>query len=205
MGIDSEAGTTEIMIVADKTANPVFVAADLISQAEHDEAAAAVLVTDSPELVYSVTAQISEQLLLADRANTIKESLAGPQSAIILVKDMTHAAQVADAYAAEHLEIHTADAPDLGAKISNAGAIFIGSNSPVSLGDYMAGSNHVLPTGGTARFASGLGAHTFLRPQQIVTYSRDDLCGVSDPITAIAMSEGLSAHAAAVQIRLADQ
>lgn len=204
VGIDAEAGTTEILIIADESADPGFVAADLISQAEHDEAAASVLVTDSEPLANSVLAEVEarvSQTLHADRA---RQALSGPQSAVILVDDLEAAARVSNAYAPEHLEIQTRDDAGVLAEITNAGAIFLGPYTPVSLGDYLAGSNHVLPTGGTARFSSGLGAHTYLRPQQIVTYGAQSLGLTRAPLGALADTEGLPAHREAVEARFED-
>lgn len=201
VGIDSEAGTTEILIIADRSANPAFVAADLISQAEHDEAAASVLVTDSAEFAALVASEIEARLAVTQHVDRARTALGGPQSAIILVDDMETAARLSNAYAPEHLEIQTADDENVLAQISDAGAIFLGPTTPVSLGDYLAGSNHVLPTGGTARFASGLGAHTFLRAQQIVSYDRSALNVVAGPLVALAAAEGLPAHGEAVSAR----
>lgn len=200
-GIDSEAGTTEIMVIADASADARFVAVDLISQAEHDEAAASVLVTTSPSLAQRVAHEISARSPLTRHANRVATALAGPQSATILVDNLEVAARVSNAYGPEHLEIQTADDDAVLANITDAGAIFVGSYTPVSLGDYLAGSNHVLPTGGTARFASGLGAHTFLRPQQIVHYDRDTLKSLEAPLLALAGAEGLPAHGEAVSTR----
>lgn len=201
VGIDSEAGTTEILVIADESANPVFVAADLISQAEHDEAAASVLVTDSAELAGMVAAELEARLAVTQHVDRARIALGGQQSAIILVDDLAMAARLSNAYAPEHLEIQTRDDEGVLAQINDAGAIFLGPATPVSLGDYLAGSNHVLPTGGTARFASGLGAHTFLRAQQIVSYDRPALAAVTDPLIAIATAEGLPAHGEAVAAR----
>ena len=201
VGIDSEAGTTEILILADESANPRFVAADLLSQAEHDEAAASVLITDSPELAQNVANALEQLVARTAHAERATAALAGPQSAIILVNDMRQATEISNLYAPEHLEILTADPEATLTHITNAGAIFMGEHTPVSLGDYLAGSNHVLPTGGTARFASGLGAHTFLRPQQIVTYSSEALQATEPHIRVLASAEGLPAHADAVSIR----
>ena len=201
IAIDSEAGPTEIMVLADDSANPGFVAADLISQAEHDELAAAVLVSDSREFIEKVALELAKQVEAATNKSRILEALKGQQSALVLVRDMDSAARVADFYATEHLSIQTKQNSQLAGKISNAGAIFLGSFSPVSLGDYLAGSNHVLPTGGQARFGSGLGVHTFLRPQQVVEYSETALSEVSTNVVAIADSEGLEAHGEAIKIR----
>jgi len=201
VGIDSEAGTTEILIIADTTANPVLVAADLLSQAEHDEAAASVLVTDSPELA-GATAEALEELVSAT-ANSARAAtaLAGPQSAIMLVDDESAAAAISNAYGPEHLELHTTDPRATLAHITDAGAIFLGDYSPVSLGDYIAGSNHVLPTGGAARFSAALGAYSFLRPQQVIEYDGAALASVRDRIVALAEAEALPAHGEAVTAR----
>lgn len=201
VGIDSEAGTTEILVIADHTADPRFVAADLISQAEHDEAAASVLVTDSSEFAERVIAEIAQRSAGTQHAERVATALGGPQSAVILVDDLATAARVSDAYGPEHLEIQTRDDDAVLANISDAGAIFVGAYTPVSLGDYLAGSNHVLPTGGTARFASGLGAHTFLRPQQVISYDGAALAQVEQPLLALAAAEGLPAHGEAVSAR----
>jgi histidinol dehydrogenase len=201
IAIDSEAGPTEILVIADVSANPSFVAADLISQAEHDELAAAVLVSDSREFIDKVALELAKQVEAAPNKSRILEALKGQQSALVLVADMDSAARVADLYATEHLSIQTSQNDRLVSQISNAGAIFLGSFSPVSLGDYLAGSNHVLPTGGQARFGSGLGVHTFLRPQQVVEYSETALSEVSTNVVAIADSEGLEAHGEAIKIR----
>ncbi|QBE50122.1 histidinol dehydrogenase [Leucobacter triazinivorans] len=201
VGIDSEAGTTEILVIADETADPGFVAADLISQAEHDEAAASVLVTDSTELAERVLAEVAQRAPRTRHADRVAAALGGPQSAVILVDDLATAARLSNAYGPEHLEIQTADDSAVLARITDAGAIFVGGYTPVSLGDYLAGSNHVLPTGGTARFSAGLGAHTFLRPQQIVSYDRAALARVEGPLLALAGAEGLPAHGEAVSAR----
>ena len=201
IAIDSEAGPTEILVIADETANPAFVAADLISQAEHDEQAAAVLVTDSLDFIEKVRSSLAEQVATSVNKTRILEALKGQQSALVLVKDLKQAAKVADLYATEHLSIQTGQNDELVAQISNAGAIFLGGHSPVSLGDYLAGSNHVLPTGGQARFGSGLGVHTFLRPQQVIQYSESALSEVSNNVVSIADSEGLEAHGEAIKIR----
>jgi len=201
IAIDSEAGPTEVMVIADSSANPEFVAADLISQAEHDELAAAVLITDSADFAEQVRAAIAEQVALTRNKSRVLAALSGKQSAVVLVSDLNQAAQLADFYATEHLELQTASNDQLLEQISNAGAIFVGDFSPVSLGDYLAGSNHVLPTGGQARFGSGLGVHTFLRPQQVIKYSESALSEVANNVVAIADSEGLQAHGDAIRIR----
>lgn len=204
IGIDSEAGPTEILIIADKTANPRFVAADLISQAEHDENAAAVLVTDSPDLIESVLEELEIQVPNAANRARVEAALAGEQSALVLVESIAVAIAVANEYATEHLEIHTANAAELAKKITNAGAVFVGEYSPVSLGDYLAGSNHVLPTSEQAKFGPGLGVHTFLRPQQQINYSSAGLQEISDLVDRFAIAEGLSAHGTAAKIRFID-
>jgi histidinol dehydrogenase len=201
IGIDSEAGPTEILIIADKSANPASVAADLISQAEHDENAAAVLVTDSRELMTAVQSELDIQVANTSNIDRVKVALAGVQSALVLVPDLEIAVAVSNEYATEHLEIQTADPQALLPKITNAGAIFLGEYSPVSLGDYLAGSNHVLPTGEQAKFGPGLGVHTFLRPQQIINYSRSALESVVQQLDTFAIAEGLSAHGDAAKIR----
>lgn len=204
IGIDSEAGTTEILIIADATAKPAHVAADLLSQAEHDEAAASVLVTDSRQLIEDVQEELTVQMAKTQHRERAGKALAGPQSALIHVRDLEQAAVISNSYAPEHLSIQVADVSSVVSQITNAGAIFIGENTPVSLGDYLAGSNHVLPTGGTARFSAGLGAHTFLRPQQIVEYSHSALATARKHLNVIATAEGLPAHAAAVNVRFED-
>jgi len=200
-GIDSEAGPTEILVIADATADARLVAADLVSQAEHDELAAAVLVTDSPELADAVTHHLTELASFARHRERVQTSLSGQQSAIVLVADLVSAAAFSNAYGPEHLEIQTAEPGAVLDLIESAGAIFLGPHSPVSLGDYLAGSNHVLPTGGQSRFSSGLGAYTFLRPQQVINYTRDALQQVEGRIVALSTAEDLPAHGAAVTAR----
>ncbi len=201
VGIDSEAGATEIMVVADASANAAFVAADLISQAEHDESAAGVLVSDSEQLLDAVAIELEAQKLNARHAGRIDVALEGQQSALVLVDDLSSAFAVANAYATEHLELHVADLPAALSAIKNAGAIFAGEYSPVSLGDYMAGSNHVLPTSQQAKFGSGLGVHSFLRAQQVIRYTESALAQIAAEIDLLATEEGLPAHGAAVLIR----
>ena len=198
VAIDSEAGTTEIFVIADSSANAKFVAADLISQAEHDESAAAVLVTDSPDLVRDVEIELTNQLQNQKHSTRIAKALSGQQSALVLVDSIEQAVLVANFYACEHLQIMVSDPLALLPKILNAGAIFLGDYSPVSLGDYMAGSNHVLPTGGAAKHSSGLGVHTFLRPQQVVNYSKPALEHSSESLALFAGAEDLPAHGEAV-------
>ncbi|SDY99351.1 histidinol dehydrogenase [Herbiconiux ginsengi] len=201
VGIDSEAGPTEILIVADASADPSFVAADLVSQAEHDELAAAVLVTDSAALADAVVVELSATASSTRHAERVAVALDGPQSAIVLVDSIAVAAAFSNAYGPEHLEIQTADPDATLRDIHDAGAIFLGAYSPVSLGDYLAGSNHVLPTGGQSRFSSGLGAYTFLRPQQVIRYDRAALEAVAARIVALSSAENLPAHGEAVTAR----
>ena len=204
VGIDAEAGPTEIAIVADDTANPVFVAYDLISQAEHDPMAASVLITDSEDLAKAVNAEVEQRYTATANAERAAEALRGEQSGIVLVNDLESSIAVANAYAAEHLEIHTAKAREVAERIRHAGAIFIGDYSPVPLGDYTAGSNHVLPTSGTARFSAGLSTHTFLRPVNLVEYDRAALEEVADNVIAFATAEALPAHGEAIAARFED-
>ncbi|MFH5880733.1 histidinol dehydrogenase [Arthrobacter sp. NA-172] len=204
VGIDSEAGTTEIAILADASARPALVAADLISQAEHDPKAASVLITDSEELVSAVQQELAAQAGITKHAERVGMALSGPQSGVVLVDDLEQGIAVCDAYAAEHLEIMTADAAAVAARIRNAGAIFVGDYSPVSLGDYCAGSNHVLPTSGTAAFSSGLNVTTFLRAVQVINYNKAALEVVSKHIVSLADAEDLPGHGDAVKIRFAD-
>ncbi|GAA4197382.1 histidinol dehydrogenase [Microbacterium oryzae] len=204
VGTDSEAGATEILIVADESADPRLIAYDLVSQAEHDEQASAVLVTASAPLADAVTAELQRIQPLTRHAERVAAALAGEQSAVVLVDDAATAEAFSNAYAPEHLELHLADASEAAARYTSAGAIFVGGYAPVSLGDYLAGSNHVLPTGGQARYASGLGAHTFLRPQQVIEYDRDGLAEVADAIVALADAEALPAHGEAVTARFSN-
>jgi len=204
IGIDSEAGPTEIAILADDTADADCVAADLISQAEHDTIAAAVLVTTSAELADAVQAQVDVQLAQTKHVERISEALSGPQSGIVLVDDVEQGLRVVDAYAAEHLEIHTREARDVAMRVTNAGAIFVGTYAPVSLGDYCAGSNHVLPTGGSAAHSSGLSVQSFLRGIHIIDYDAEALADVSGHVVALALAEDLPGHAAAITVRRRD-
>lgn len=203
VGIDSEAGPTEIAIIADKTANPEYIAYDLISQAEHDIMAASVLITDSRELAEAVNEQVAARYSVTLNADRVKEALEGQQSGIVLVDNIDIALHVADVYAAEHLEIHTATAEEHAQKITNAGAIFIGDYSPVPLGDYSAGSNHVLPTSGTARYSSGLSTHTFLKTVNLINYDEQALKEIADTVITLADAERLPAHGEAIKIRIA--
>ncbi|MET7579717.1 histidinol dehydrogenase [Streptomyces microflavus] len=202
IGIDAEAGPTEIAILADAGADPVHVAADLISQAEHDPMAAAVLVTDSAELAAATEAELAPQVAASKHIkDRIEPALAGRQSAIVLVSSIEDGLKVVDAYGAEHLEIQTAEAAAVADRVRNAGAIFVGPWSPVSLGDYCAGSNHVLPTGGCACHSSGLSVQSFLRGIHIVDYTRDALAEVTHHVVTLAEAEDLPAHGAALKAR----
>ena len=202
IGIDSEAGPTEIAILADDTADAVYVAADLISQAEHDVIAASILVTTSEALATAVEAELAVQVPATKHSERIAEALRGPQSGIVIVDDIDAGLRIVDAYAAEHLEIHTRDARAVALRVRNAGAIFVGSYSPVSLGDYAAGSNHVLPTGGCACHSSGLSVQTFLRGIHVIDYDEAALSDVAHHVVALANAEDLPGHAAAVQVRV---
>ncbi len=201
IGIDSEAGTTEILIIADSSANARLIAFDLVSQAEHDEAAASVLVTDSIELANAVINELPEIVDKTLHCDRVLTALAGQQSAVVVVSSIDEAIRFANEYATEHLEIHTVNNEAALDSISNAGAIFLGEYSPVSLGDYIAGSSHVLPTGQQAKFGSGLGVHSFLRAQQVIDYSREGLEPLKDMVADFANSEGLPAHGEAITAR----
>ncbi|MDV6012694.1 histidinol dehydrogenase [Haloechinothrix sp. LS1_15] len=201
IGIDSEAGTTEIAVLADDTADPGYVATDLISQAEHDPAAASVLVTPSEQLADAVDAELAERVPATRHHERIDAALRGPQSGTVLVNDLADGVRVVDAYAAEHLEIHTEAAREIAGRVRNAGAIFVGPYAPVSLGDYCAGSNHVLPTGGSARHSSGLSVASFLRGIHVVDYSAEALREVADHVVTLAEVEDLPAHGEAVRAR----
>ncbi|WP_018657233.1 histidinol dehydrogenase [Actinomadura flavalba] len=201
IGIDSEAGPTEIAVLADATADPVHLAADLISQAEHDTLAAAVLVTDSVPLAEAVEDELKAQVARTRHTERITEALAGRQSGIVLVDDLDAGLAVVNAYAAEHLEIQTVDADAVAGRVRNAGAIFIGPYSPVSLGDYLAGSNHVLPTGGCACHSSGLSVQSFLRGVHVVRYDRAALAEATARVSVLADAEDLPAHGAALRAR----
>ncbi len=203
IGIDSEAGPTEILVLADDSVDPAHVAADLISQDEHDPMAAAVLVTDSEVLAAEVEAELEKQVVATKHSERVSTALAGPQSGIVLVDDVDAGLQVVDAYAAEHLEIQTRDAAAVAARVTNAGAIFVGPYAPVSLGDYCAGSNHVLPTGGCACHSSGLSVQSFLRGIHVVDYDRAALAEVAGHVVTLANAEDLPAHGQAVQARFA--
>jgi histidinol dehydrogenase len=201
VGIDAEAGPTEIAILADDTADPAHVAADLISQAEHDEMAASVLVTPSTWLADATETALAAQLQTTVHRQRVTTALAGRQSAIILVDDIDAGIRTVNAYAAEHLEIQTANADKVAAQIRSAGAIFVGAYSPVSLGDYCAGSNHVLPTAGSAAHSSGLSVQTFLRGIHVVDYTEAALKDVSGHVITLADAEDLPAHGEAIRRR----
>jgi histidinol dehydrogenase len=201
VGIDSEAGPTEIAILADDTADPRHVSADLISQAEHDPMAASVLVTPSVALANAVEAELRDQVAATKHQERVTTALGGEQSGIVLVDDLDQGTEVVNAYAAEHLEIQTADAYERAGRIRNAGAIFVGPWSPVSLGDYCAGSNHVLPTGGCACHSSGLSVRSFLKAVHVVDYTREALSDVAPHVVHLAHAEDLPAHADAITAR----
>jgi histidinol dehydrogenase len=198
VGIDAEAGPSEVMVVADATGDPVLVAADLLSQAEHGPTSASVLVTDSAGLADRTDAELDRQVAETKHVERVTEALSGPQSGIVLVRDLDQALEVADAYGAEHLEIHTAAAPAVARRVRNAGCVFVGPQSPVSLGDYAAGSNHVLPTGGSCRHTAGVSVETFLRGVNYVEYDEQALRGIGGHVVALAHAEDLPAHANAI-------
>ena len=201
VGIDAEAGPTEIAVVADDSANPVWVALDLISQAEHDVMAASVLITDSEEFADKVNKEIAARYEVTTNAERVAKALRGQQSGIVLVSNLEQAVAVANAYAAEHVEIHTRNARAVAQRITHAGAIFVGGYSPVPLGDYAAGSNHVLPTSGSARYSAGLSTHTFLRPVNLIEYDENALRDIADAVISLADAEALPAHGEAIRAR----
>ncbi|HET7799445.1 MAG TPA: histidinol dehydrogenase [Humibacillus xanthopallidus] len=205
IGIDAEAGPTEIAVLADDSADPDHVAADLISQAEHDPLAASVLVTDSEELAEGTRAALRRRVPATKHSERVTEALEGTQSRIVLVDDVDAGLDVVNAYAAEHLEIQTRDAAAVAARVRNAGAIFVGPHAPVSLGDYAAGSNHVLPTAGCACHSSGLSVQSFLRGIHVVDYDEAALRGVARHVVTLAQAEDLPAHGEAVTARFGDE
>lgn len=205
IGIDAEAGPTEILVLADGTADPRCVAADLISQAEHDPMAGAVLVTDSPDLLGGVETELAAQVERLDTAERLRVSLTGEQSGVVLVDDMEQGLAVTDDYAPEHLEVQTADAAGLAARVRNAGAVFVGGSVPVPLGDYSAGSTHVLPTGGAARYSSGLTARSFMRSVHVVDYTSQALADLGETVQRFAHAENLPGHANAIAVRTGEQ
>ena len=200
-GIDSEAGPTEVGILADDSAVPSYVAADLVAQAEHDPLAACLLVTPSEALLDAVDAELERQVPATRHDERVRTAFAG-QSAHVLVDDLDHGLEVVDAWAAEHLEVVTVDGPERARRVRNAGAVFVGSTTPVSLGDYLAGSNHVLPTGGTARFSAGLSAQSFLKRMSLIEYGPEALADVAPHVRALGNAEDLVAHVAAVSVRV---
>ncbi len=201
VGIDSEAGPSEIAILADDTAEAAYVAADLLTEVEHGGTSASVLLTDSLTLADDVEGELTKQVAVTRHRERISEALAGQQSAIVLVDDIDHGLEVANAYACEHLEIHTRDARTVAARVRNAGAVFVGPWSPVAVGDYCAGSNHVLPTGGCACHSSGLSVRSFLKQIHVVDYTREALAEVAGHVVALAEAEDLPGHGAGVSAR----
>jgi histidinol dehydrogenase len=201
VGTDGEAGPTEVAIIADDTADPRYVAADLVAQAEHDELAACLLITTDAALAGQVDAELVRQVARARHRERVQTALAG-QSACVIVDNEDAALAVSDAWAPEHLEIQTRDATKLAARVTNAGAVFAGPYSPVSLGDYLAGSNHVLPTGGTARHTSGLSVFPFLRLVNVIECDREALAATAPLIDALGAAEDLDAHVQAVRVRV---
>ena len=201
VGTDGEAGPTEVAIIADDTADPRHVAADLVAQAEHDELAACLLVTTDPALADRVDEELARQVPATRHRERVQAALAG-QSACVLVENEDAALAVSDAWAPEHLEIQARDAAKLAARVTNAGAVFAGPYAPVSLGDYLAGSNHVLPTGGTARHTSGLSVFPFLRLVNVIECDRETLAATAPLIDALGGAEDLAAHVEAVRVRV---
>ena len=205
IGIDSEAGPTEVAILADDSAVPAHIAADLISQAEHNPMAAAVLVTPSVQLADAVIAEVARQVLLTKHVERITTALQGEQSAVVLVDSLEEGLELVNQYAAEHLEIQTVNAREWAMRVRNAGAIFVGAYAPVSLGDYAAGSNHVLPTAGAARHSSGLSVQSFLRGVHVIEYDEPALRDVAEHVIALAGAEDLPGHGAAIAVRFTEQ
>ena len=205
VGIDSEAGPTEIAVLADDSADPAYVAADLVSQAEHDPLAASVLVTPSETLADDVVAELDKQVSATRHVERIRAALSGQQSGVVLVDDLEQGLEVVNAYAAEHLAVQTRDALAWSNRVRNAGAVFVGPFSPVSLGDYCAGSNHVLPTGGCACHSSGLSVRAFRRSVHVVDYTEAALRDVAHHVVALAEAEDLPGHGAAIKVRTASE
>lgn len=201
VSIDSEAGPSEIAIIADSTAHPEFVAADLVSQAEHDELASVVLITDSWELAERVTLSLERRATEAENSDRVLRALEGEQSALMVCDSLEHAVWLSNAMAPEHLQVMVEEPEKLLPRLTNAGAIFVGNYTPVSAGDYAAGSNHVLPTHGTAAFSSGLSPMTFLKTQQIVDYDKEALSHIATHVENFARAENLPAHAEAIAVR----
>ena len=204
VGIDMIAGPSEILVLADGSCNPKWVAADLLSQAEHDVLASAVLVTDSEELAQAVQVEVERQLSLLPRESIARKSIEG-SSKILLCDSLEEAIDTANRIAPEHLEICTDDPFAILSRIKNAGSIFLGKNAPEALGDYFAGPNHTLPTSGTARFSSPLGVDDFVKKSQFIYYTRDALEKVAQPIAAFAREEGLEGHARSVTVRFEEE
>lgn len=200
VNIDSVAGPSEILVVADETANPVYTAADLLSQAEHDEMASAILITTSEKLANEVQSEIEKQTAILERKAIIEKSIEN-YGAIIVAENIDEAFELSNSIAPEHMEVCMASPFEMLPKIKNAGAIFLGHYTPEPLGDYMAGPNHVLPTGGTARFFSPLSIDDFIKKSSIISFSKDALNALSDDIITFANAEGLTAHANAVRVR----
>jgi histidinol dehydrogenase len=201
VGIDSEAGPTEVLVVADKSATPAWVAADLLSQAEHDEMACAILITNQRQMAQRVNEQLARQLKTLERSKIARKALAG-RSAILVARDIGQCLDLANRYAPEHLVL-AVDNPDVVVKqVHNAGAVFLGHYSPVAVGDYLAGPNHVLPTGGTARFFSPLGVEDFLKRTSVVRFEPPKLRELGADVIRLAELEGLSGHAKSVELRL---
>jgi histidinol dehydrogenase len=201
VGIDSEAGPSEVAVLADDTADTALVAADLLSQAEHGPTSASVLVTDSTALADAADAELEAQVAATKHVQRVTAALGGPQSGVLLVRDLEQGLAVVDAYAAEHLEVMTRDAAAVARRVRHAGCVFVGPHSPVSLGDYAAGSNHVLPTGGSCRHTAGLSVQTFLRGVSLVEYDEAALAGVAGHVVTLAHAEDLPAHANALTVR----
>jgi len=199
--VDGFAGPTEVAVLADATADPLLVAVDLVAQAEHDPLAACLLVTDDPDLWKAVEPLLAEEVAAAAHRDRVEAAMAG-QSAVVLCDDRAAMLRVAEAFAPEHLELLVRDPGELAGRVRNAGAVFVGPWTPVALGDYAAGSNHVLPTGGTARFAAGLSTFDFLRAMQVAEFDRDALAAAAPTVAALARAEGLPAHGRAVAARL---
>jgi histidinol dehydrogenase len=201
VGTDAEAGPSEIVVLADATADPAHVAADLLSQAEHGPLSVSVLVTDDEPFADEVVQQLEDQVEATKHVDRVRTALSGQQSAVVLVDDLDQGLEVVDAHAAEHVEIQTRDAAAVATRVRNAGAVFVGPWAPVSLGDYCAGSNHILPTGGCARHSGGLSVQSFLRGVHVVEYDRPALAAAVEHVAALAGAEDLPAHAAALRAR----
>lgn len=200
VNIDSVAGPSEILVLADESANPVYTAADLLSQAEHDEMASAILVTTSEKLAYEVQKEVEKQTAVLERKDIINKSIEN-YGAVIVTDTIEEACAISNGIAPEHMDVCTQSPFEVLPLIKNAGAIFLGHYTPEPLGDYMAGPNHVLPTGGTARFFSPLSVDDFIKKSSLISFSKEALLNLSDDIIAFANAEGLTAHANAVRVR----